>query len=187
MQLSLSLFCCACLCTASRSPPVRRRLRGPHPRAVRAHQGGRSSRESVVPLVQTRSTRTTVQGEALVLGVLTYAVKLQLENKFTQGELHVVVVPEQPRACLLSHPTHSWAGSCSACSALLVGVDFKLNDAYASARGARGSCSACSTFFTCRQHRPGAARFRCSWSSYKQGCRSGGWGVAASAASHARY
>ena len=94
---------------------------------------------AVVPLVQTRSTRTTVQGEALVLGVLTCAVKLQLDNKFTQGELHVVVVPEQPRACLLSHPTHSGAGSCSACSALLVGVDFKLNDAYASARGALGA------------------------------------------------
>lgn len=31
--------------------------------------------------------------------------------------------------------------------------------------GARGSCSACSTFFTCRQHRPGAARFRCCCSS----------------------
>ena len=28
---------------ASRSPPVRRHLRGPHPCAVRAHQGGRSS------------------------------------------------------------------------------------------------------------------------------------------------
>ena len=49
----------------------------------------------------------------------------------------LVVVPEQPRACLLSHPTHSGAGSCSACS----------------------------TFFTCRQHRPGAARFRCCCSS----------------------
>ena len=103
------------------------------------HRGGRSSRAAVVPLVQTRSTRTTVQGEALVLGVLTCAVKLQLGNKFTQGELNVAVVPEQPRACLLSHPTQSGAGSCSACSALLVGVDFKLNDAYASARGGLGA------------------------------------------------
>ena len=39
-------------------------------RACLCTGGGRSSRAAVVPLVQTRSTRTTVQGEALVLGLL---------------------------------------------------------------------------------------------------------------------
>ena len=148
----------------------------------------------------------------------------------------LVVVPEQPRAYVLSQLAHSggWlvlgmlghipapferiirggarARLARRCS--LVSTSNSTTRTPVLGGGARGSCSACSTFFTCRQHRPGAARFRCccsstigrtiahcfaadhitgaarfrcSWSGYKQGCRSGGWGVAASAASHARY
>jgi hypothetical protein len=58
----------------------------------------------------------------------------------------LVVVPEQPRARLLSHPAHSGGGSCSGCSTGTACARLLSHPAHSGA----GSCSACSTVFTCR-------------------------------------